>query len=137
MYWLSATQTSITFIDRDDDWESNRYWVPEYTKSFHNTNNMVYPTGWFLGILNGFLFREFQPNVEQFINYKITQLFGNRNTTKGKSEFDIAVHVRRTDKVAIHEQQLYTIREYVNEMDHLIIMSDSNKNRKNYHGNKI
>eukprot|EP01084_Bolivina_argentea_P249146 416952_1 len=128
------TNTTIKFIDIHDDWENHRFWVPKYTKSFLNDNNMVYPTGWFLGILNGYLFREFQPNVEQFIKHKIKYLFSNRNTTNNKSVFDIAVHIRRTDKVAVNEQQLYTIREYVNEMDHLIVMSNSNKNRKNYHG---
>ena len=95
--------------------------IPEYTKEFLNEENMVYPTGWFLGIMNGYIFREFQPNVEQFIQRRIKDLLGE-DKNEGDVHFNISCHIQRTDGVSPGEIVKFKTREYVNEIDHMIIM---------------
>ena len=113
------------------EWISHRNWVPPYTKSFCNEENMQYPTGWFLGILSGYVYRGFQPKVEEYIETK-RKIFVNQMT----ANVSVGCHIRRTDKVTSGEAIRFELREYINDIDHLTAMRvDVNGKRiKNYHG---
>ena len=96
---------------------------------------MGQPTGWFLGILNGYLFRKFQPNVEAFLDRRIKELFGADKTEKDV-RFNVSCHIRRTDKVSWGEMVPFTVREYVNEIDHFMVLKDKNRHFHGSYGQK-
>ena len=129
---IDSDPSTIQFAQRDENsWQLHRDWVPEYTKSFCNTENMQYPVGWFLGILNVYLYRGFQLPVEQYIWAKRERFM---NEIKGIGY--IGCHIRRTDKVINGEMVRFELREYVNEIDHFGIMKrdENGKRGRNYHG---
>lgn len=131
-HWQSIDdrESTIQFDSVHDDWEEHRGYVPEYAKSVVNGENMAYPTAWFLGVLSSYVMR-FQPETQHFIDNRCRQKFGSQSCDD--IHFDISVHVRRSDKVG-HEAQKYELAQYVQEMDHLLRMSDKGDGvKRNFH----